>query len=311
MDAYTRCGSLYKDVWMRSIRRGDQFGSWTFVAELGAIGASIRWLVLDERHQTNHLVYVNPPMPGVADQRRFIERVAMLARSPHPHLPTIEAYSFTPDSAPFVVTPYTGTHEGVMSLRDHIARKGGRLTIPEAERAIDHMIGALRHAHAALPDSVVHGAFDASTVLIDRNGSLIIENYALRSLPPSSGMQHLHSDRSDEVRSVVRIAYEMLTGQPASAPMIQAVKLCPKLNRRLDQWLTTGLDPAIGFDTVEECAAALRPTEDAPAHKASLAERQLPWVSTHASTLGRLWNRRPSLRVGPDLTLRGRADTPR
>jgi serine/threonine protein kinase len=293
----------YKDVWMRSIRRGDQFGSWTFVAELGAMEASVRWLVLDERHQTNHLVYVNPPMPGSADQRRFIERVSLLARSSHPHLPKIEAYSFTPDNRPFVVTPYTGTHEGIMSVRDHITRKGGRLTVPETERAINHLISAIRYAHTTLPDSLIHGAFDAASLLIDRNGSLIIENYALRSIVPASGWQHLRLDRSDEVRSIVRVAYEMLTGQPPAVPMIPASKLCSKLGRRMEQWLATGLDPAFGYDTIEECAAAFHTMDPVAPNKSErperIAGRPSTWVTSQANTLGRLWNRRPAIRVEP------------
>lgn len=288
---------------MKPIRRGDQFGSWTFVAALGGIDGpasspargSERWLVLDERHQTNHLVHIARPLPGSADQRRFIERVGVLARCQHAHLPRIQAYSFTPDQRPFVVTPYPGTHEGIMTLREHIDRKGGRLPMQEAERAIEHLLSALRHAHETLPDDFVHGPFDADDVLVDRNGSLIIDNYALRAVVPLASFDRVSHHRADEIRSLVKLAYEMITGQRATAPMIPAGKLCPRIDRRYELWLTAGLDPALGFETIAECHAALHePDESGDQTRTRDTEPQRTLrPAPRPLTLRRFWGARP------------------
>jgi len=62
---------------------------------------------------------------------------------------------------------------------------------------------------------------------------------------------------ADEVRSVVALAYQMLTGLPAEEPRIPAQRLVRRLEPAWSDWLEFGLDEFRGFATPAAALAAL------------------------------------------------------
>ncbi len=137
--------------------------------------------------------------------------------------------------------------------RGMCGRRGGQLSPDEAERAVTQLLEAVESAHTA---GVRHGPIGLAEVLIDRRGSLLVELYGLERAMRGLGAGDAELAR-DEVRSVVEIGYQLITGLRAEAPLIPADRLVKKLDVLWARWLAHGLDPAGGFETVDEAIAAL------------------------------------------------------
>ncbi|MEZ6235608.1 MAG: hypothetical protein R3B68_15590 [Phycisphaerales bacterium] len=250
-----------------------RFGPYRLLRTLDACPAADRLLALHEKRLTSHVVYRFGAMRDAAERRRFVAAVEPLARVAHPHLLPIEEYSFASDGRAWVVTPYTGSQVGLVTLARLVQDKGGQMSPHEATRALTHVLEAVAAAHAA---GLVHGPIGADDVLIDRRGSAAIELYGvsrrLRALPDAG----LEADeaRRDEVRSVVTLGYRLLTGLEPAAPAVSPTKLVKRLDRRWNEFFAAGLgdrpgtragdEPAGGFATAEDALDALLGTERAP-----------------------------------------------
>jgi serine/threonine protein kinase len=224
--------------------------------------ASQRWLAFNEDSQSSHLAY-RFKLPAL-DAGGFASAAEAGRALAHPHLLPIEHIEIGPAGSAWVFSPFTGNHDGLVSLRTLLAEKGGRLNPAEAERAMNQLLEAVEYAHAV---GFQHGDIGPDEILVDRRGSLAIELYGLRRRlrgpagPPASEVC------KDEVRSIVQLGYQLVTGLSADEPRITASRLIPRLDKRWDAWFNEGLDPYAGFASAEEALAAL------PANRREVEER--------------------------------------
>lgn len=249
-----------------------RFGPYRLLRNLDACSAAERFLALHEKRQTSHVVYRFGVFHDAPERRRFIAALEPLARLDHPHLLPVEEYSFAADGRGWVVTPYTGSQIGLMSLSRLLADKGGRMSPSEAEHAMVHMFEAVQAAHAI---GLVHGSLKADQILIDRRGSASIELYGLdRRLHPNQAPSSIDDARAEEVGSIVRLGYQLLTGLTPAIPHIAPSRLLKRLDRRWDAFFAAGLGLDSGLSTASAALAGLPGTSQtlpAPARPASRA----------------------------------------
>jgi len=238
-----------------------RFGPYRLLRTLDACPAADRLLALHEKKQTSHVVYRFGVFRDAAERRRFIAAVEPLARLDHSHLLPVEEYSFAADGRGWVVTPYTGSQTGLMSLTRLVADKGGQMSPSETERALTHTLEAAQAAHAV---GLAHGPLTTDEVLIDRRGSASVELYGLaRRLHPEQGGSDVDSTRALEVRSIVELGYQLLAGMRPSRPHIAPSRLVKRLDRRWDAFFAAGLSGA-GFPTATDALASLPGAAGAP-----------------------------------------------
>lgn len=254
-----------------------RFGPYRLLRTLDACPGADRLLALHEKRQTSHVVYRFGVFHDAAERRRFMAAVEPLARLEHAHLLPVEEYSFAADGRGWVVTPYTGSQIGLMTLSRLLADKGGRMAPSEVERAMTHTLEASAAAHAV---GLVHGAISPDEVLIDRRGSASVELYGLsRRMQPEKGREGVDQARAGEARSVVELGYRLLTGMPAAAPHIAPSRLVKRLDRRWDSFFAAGLNGA--FVTPDAALSAMRGGVGAGVEAASTratASRRAPLI---------------------------------
>jgi serine/threonine protein kinase len=213
-----------------------------------------RWLALNERDESTHVAHRFRFAPDRREERKLVEAVGRLAPLSHPHILPIEQFTLNVGGGAWIVTPYTGNLEGLVTLAALAQEKGGQTTPIETERALTQLLEAVESAHAA---GYHHGAIQPEEIMVDRRGSLTIELYGLRRLLSDASIIPATEVDRDEVRSVVEIGYWLLTGLSAEEPRIRADRLVERLDRRWDEWFDAGLDPMAGFQTASEALGAL------------------------------------------------------
>ncbi len=228
-------------------------GPYVLVRQLtdGRLGE--RWLALHERSQTSHTLHRFAPCHDKAEQRRLLEAFETLSAFRHGHVLPIGEFSFAGDGRGWLVTPYSGNQEGLVTLADVLEAKGGQLGPYEAERAVAHLLEAFGAAHAV---GLHHGPLSIDEVLVDRHGRVMIELFGLaRRL---QGLDRGNTELiRDEIGSVAQLAYRLLTGLGADEPRIAAGRLNRRLTRAWDEWLEAGLDPSGGFESATAALGAL------------------------------------------------------
>ena len=174
-----------------------------------------------------------------------------------------------------------------MSLARLLEEKGGRMPPSETERALSHLLIGVQGAHGV---GLVHGPLRADEVLVDRRGSASIELYGLaRRLHPDHTQGDIDARRAEEVASLVRLGYRLLTGLEPADRAIPASRLVKRLDRRWDAFFVRGLGD--GFAGAADAlahlpgAASVRPIEVrvAPARSTKAAG---PWASGVTSPRG-------------------------
>ena len=237
-----------------------------------------RFLALHESNQTSHIAYRFPPSAGKAEEARLVAAVESASLIDHPHALRIQQFTFDITGQAWIVAPFAGDADGLRTLTRHLRQKGGQCRPDEAERAVQQLLSVLVVAHGggvlqpptptptpspndfetASPSRAVpcHGPITMDEILVDRRGSLLIELYGLARALDQPGRPSLESLR-DEIRSIVEIGYQLITGLRAEEPLIPAGRLVRKLDTRWDRWLDRGLDPSAGFDSAEAALAAL------------------------------------------------------
>ena len=229
------------------------FGPYRLVRRLADSHMAERWLALHERNLSSHVVHRFQPCPDKASQRRVIGAIERGLALSGPHLLPIELFSLSISQRPCAVTPYTGNHEGLLTLADLLQAKGGQMPAPEAERAMLHLLEASRFAQGV---GAVHGEVAWTDVMVDRHGSCAIEFYGLaRRLNGGGG--GVTEARHDEVRSIIEMGYRLVTGLDPAASQIAASRLVKRLDRAWDEFFELGLDAAGGFASAEEAMEAL------------------------------------------------------
>lgn len=230
-----------------------RFGPYRLLRDLDSGPVADRLLALHERRHTSHVVYRFGVQHDAAERRRFLNAVEPLTHLDHPHLLPVEEYSFAGDGRAWLVTPYTGSQVGLMTLSRLLADKGGRMAPSETQRALTHTLDAVHAAHHA---GLIHGPLSSDDILIDRRGSATVELYGLSlRLRPDSvpTADHAADLRRQELRSVVAMGYRLLTGLSPASPHGSACRLIKRLDRRWDQFFAEGLAP----DSFPSAAAAM------------------------------------------------------
>lgn len=209
-------------------------------------------MALHVRQQTSHVVYRFPPCRDRAESRRYLGAFERLSAVKHPHILAVEQFSFGAAARGWLVTPYPGNQDGLLTLRRLTDLKGGQLGVFEAERAMVHLLEAVGHAQES---GLLHGPMRAEEVLVDRYGSLLVECYGLRLAV--SGLEPGPDIRRDEIRAVAGIGYSLLTGLEAGESLIVPSRVLKRLERAWDEWFATALDAGGGFATAREAIEAL------------------------------------------------------
>ncbi len=251
--------SLGRETVMESRVQRLRIGPFRLVQRLEPGPNAERWLALNEADESTHVAH-RFKSESDRDLRRLVEAVEKLGALNHPHILPIEHFTLdrasggkAPESG-WLVTPYTGTLEGLVTLSVLLSDKGGQMPPAEAERTLIQLLEAVESAHA---DGFAHGPVAKDEVLVDRRGSLSIELYGLRRLMQGAGAVPVSEVQRDEVRSIVQIGYTLLTGLSDEEPRIRADRLIPRLDRRWDEWFDEGLDAAAGFLSAGEALSGL------------------------------------------------------
>ncbi len=256
------------------------FGPFELVQTLQAHPLAGRWLALDRRDHTSHVVYRFGPFFDGTDRRRFLGAASAWAGVQHLHVQRLEHYGLDSAGYGWLVAPYAGNQHGLVTLADLLEVKGGRLGTLEAERCVRHLLEAYEAGHAR---GLSHGPISAGDAMVDTRGCVTIELFGF-----ARGLEGLGRGNAeligDEIRSVASLAYTMLTGLAADEPRIPASRLVKRLDRRWDDWLQQGLEPTGGFASASEALAALpsaRRDADSPVVQST------PRVRAVLSRLGR------------------------
>lgn len=123
----------------------------------------------------------------------------------------------------------------------------------EAARAVEHLLSASVYAHKK---NVTHGPVGCEDLLVDRFGSIQFELYGYPNLGQRD-MSRANSLVADEVRSIVELAYTIITGLPVSADRLSPTRVLKRLDKNWDTWFEIGLDPLDGFADAEHAFNAL------------------------------------------------------
>ncbi len=231
-------------------------GPYRLVRPLDGGVVAERWMALNEQTLSTHLAYRFLLKDERAESRRFMAALESIGGLKHPHLLPIEQFALGGASAPgaWVVTPFTGNLEGVVTLASLLSAKGGRMPASEAERAIAQLLEVSEFAHEC---GHVHGEIRADEVLVDPRGSLSVEFYGFRRRMLGMLDRAAPEAMRDEVRSIAAIAYRLITGLDADEPRISATRLVARLDPRWDEWFDAGLDPLGGYSSAGEASAML------------------------------------------------------
>lgn len=222
-----------------------------FTRDLGQTPFGSRHLVLSAEHNTSHLLHrldrVFPERPGA--RARFELAMERLQHADHPHILQVEEFGWNAEIGPFAISDYTGDADGVVTLDRLITLKGGWLTLEEAKRALEQLMGACAAAHSA---GLYHGALTMSQVHVDRRGSLLIELYGLhQQVAPTKG------PAGDEVRSIAAIGYQLATGLLPLKPVIPVEHIIEHIDPSWRDYFHTGLGEP-GFSTAAHALAAVQ-----------------------------------------------------
>jgi len=234
-----------------------RFGPYKLFRKLNPLGQWERWIALHEQNDTDHVVYRHAQSLDAYERRRILEIVAKVSRPNHPHLLPIDAYSFDETGHLCLVSNYTGNQEGLVPIAHLLARRSGRLEVPEVARCVEHLLEAIAHART-------HGVWvetiDPDRVLIDRRGSVLYELYGLVN---PRVCENVPGPVADEIRAIAEIAAWLLTGiEPRVAP-VSVTKVAGRQAKAWESWIAAAIDPLGGFERIEDALSAM-PTRDGP-----------------------------------------------
>lgn len=223
-----------------------QIGPYRVTRVLEPSRHGVRALTLHTAHNTSHLLH-EPRLTARKDRHSFAAAMNKLAALDHPHLLRAEAYGWPPPlpsitgeatgefGGPWVMTDYTGDTDGIVTLDRLLRAKGGWLTLEESRRAMEQLLGACAYAHDL---GLSHGTMMMDEVHVDRRGSLLVEFYGLRqALKPMPR----EAAEQEEVRSVVRIGYQLVTGLLPKSPLIPVEHVIEDIDRSWRAFFETGL----------------------------------------------------------------------
>jgi len=234
----------------------EYFGPYKLIRQIGSAHGASRYIVLCNRTDTNYTLYRFEDAQNHQFRRQAFQAFMKMSVIDQPHIHRIISVTYDDRGRLCVITPYTGNHEGIVTLDDVLRRQDGKLGIVEAARAIEHLLGAVQYAHR---HQVINGSIDRDDILVDRYGSLQIQFYGYKSSIRSTQRHESTrvSDINDEVRSIIELGYTMITGLRVQGERIDPSRVIKKLDRAWDTWFEIGLDPIDGFENLEHARLAL------------------------------------------------------
>ena len=241
---------------MSTTLRNEYFGPYKLIRSLGHAHGAERFVVLCDKTDTNYMLYRFNQSGNHKSRRTLFESMLKMSTLSHPHLLKIESVSYDDHGNLSVITPYTGNHEGLVTLDDLLKIRDGKLGMIEAVRALEHLLDASAFAHR---NQIYNGTINTNDILIDRYGCLQIQLYGFEAMTQSAEQSSLfiNNQVSDEVRSIVDIGYTMMTGLSTKGERVAPSRVLKKADRNWDTWFEIGLDPIDGFDSVEHAINAL------------------------------------------------------
>lgn len=256
--------------------RNEYFGPYKLIRALGNAHGASRFVVLCSRTDTNYLLYRFKRMNNHKLRRELFDALVTMSTLDHPHLLKVESVSYDDHGQLCVITPYTGNHDGLVSLDDLLQSRDGKLSMVEAVRALEHLLDAIESAHKK---QVFNGSISSSDILVDRYGCLQIQFYGLSSLAHDSDQSSISQSNkiADEIRSIVELGYTMMTGLPTRGDRIAPSRVIKKIDRNWDTWFELGLDPIDGFESIEHAINAL-PTNPDCSQWLTIKSPRLPQV---------------------------------
>jgi len=184
--------------------------------------------------------------------RRFEEEARLVARLEHPHIVSLYDFWRDPEGAYLVMRWLRGG-----SLRQALER--GRWSVESAALVLEHVGGALVHAHR---HGVVHGCVTASNVLLDEEGHAYLSDFGIAvSVRADRSEGETLSPLADQ-RCLGLLAHELLTGSrsPPEGGLRALTAVRPELPAALDEAIrkATAAAPAERHDSVDAFLAAVR-----------------------------------------------------
>jgi len=159
----------------------------------------------------------------------------------HLHALPVESVPADDTQAVWLVAPFPGSYDGLLSLSGLLSRKpAGQLGPWEAAHAIDHLLSVLQSARE---HGTAHGEVRLDEVLVDRGARLRLELCGVES-----SLRGVQPTVSEELACVARIALELLTGVPGTSST-NAVRVRGRAGRAWTRWLE-------GVSTLESCVRA-------------------------------------------------------
>jgi len=273
--------------------RQEHFGPYKLVRTLGNAHGATRYAVLCSRTDTNYMLYRFEHITNVKERRALFNALLKMSTLKHAHLLNIESVSYDDNGRLCVVTPYTGNHDGLVTLDQLLNIRDGKLGEVESTRALGHLLDAIKHAHKR---EIFNGQLNPDDILVDRYGCLQIQLYgfetiAHRSISQTPTQRERAMLITDEIRSVVDLAYTMMTGLKATDDRIAPTRVIKKLDKNWDTWFDIGLDPIDGFDSLEHAINAL-PTNPDCAQWLTTKSPRMPQV--HIGSMLRRFRTSPS-----------------
>ncbi len=223
----------------------DALGPFRLVREAGRVvlgpGLSARrWIAIDDRVLSNHVVYALDGCRGRARVRRVMAAAEAVAEQSAAHMLPIQSVTVCPRRGVCVVTAYTGHNIGLCTVCELIAQRGAGLSVAELRRAVEHAGSALAALHQR---GLVDGALCLSRLLVDRGGRIHTELCGLWAAVV--GYSCNSETIRDDVRSLVRMTGEMIGRDDE------------RVRAEFARWLADGLDPLGGYPSVAAALALL------------------------------------------------------
>jgi serine/threonine protein kinase len=256
--------------------RNEYFGPYKLIRAIGAAHGADRFVVLCNKTDTNFMLYRFEQLTNAKLRRQIFDRLIHMSTLQHPHLLKINSVSYDDHGRLCVITPYTGNHDGIVTLENLLDHQEGKLGSIEALRATEHLLEACDFAHQ---NNLINGPIHTSDVLVDRFGCLQVQLYSYGSIQDPHQTQSFTRGSliADEIRSVIELGYTMLTGLSSQAELINPTRVIKKLDRNWDTWFEIGLDPIDGFESFQHALNALPTNDDCTKHL-SIKQSRLPQV---------------------------------
>jgi len=274
--------------------RNEYFGPYKIIRSLGSAHGASRFVVLCNRTDTNYLLYRFEKNTNIKTKRTLFNALVKMSTLDHPHLLQIHSVSYDDHGNLCVITPYTGNHEGLVTIDDLLDIRDGKISVPEAVRAIQYLLDAIASAHQT---KIFNGSINPQDILVNRHGSLQIQFYGFNTLTrpaPNPIAQSILI--ADEIRSIAELGYTMMTGLSTRGDRIAPSRVIKKMDKNWDTWFELGLDPIDGFESIKHAINAL-PSNPECAEWLTTKSTRLPQV--HIGSMLRRFRSTPASPAKP------------